>query len=68
MNVLPLLPIGEYTIRAESQGFQSVEQKDLRLQVDEHRELNFSLAPASVTDSNAALPSRRNSTRIGRLP
>src|SRR5580692_7290301 len=48
--LMPLLPIGDYTIRAEFQGFQAAEQKDVRLQVDEHRELNFSLAPASVTE------------------
>ena len=32
-------------------GFQTTEQKDVRLQVDEHRELDFSLAPASVSTS-----------------
>ncbi len=48
--LMPLLPIGDYTIRAEFQGFQPAEQKDVRLQVDEHRELNFTLAPASVTE------------------
>ena len=47
----PLLPIGNYTIRVESQGFQPAEQKDIRLQVDEHRELDFALAPASVTST-----------------
>ena len=47
--LMPLLPIGDYTIRAESQGFAPVEQKDVRLQVDEHRELDFTLVPASVT-------------------
>ena len=47
--LMPLLPIGDYTIRVESQGFGPVEQKDVRLQVDEHRELNFTLSPASVT-------------------
>ncbi len=35
----------------ESQGFGPVEQKDIRLQVDEHRELNFTLTPASVTST-----------------
>ena len=35
--------------RRISQGFQTTEQKDLRLQVDEHREVNFTLAPASVS-------------------
>src|SRR5438128_10908009 len=46
----PLLPVACYTIRVESQGFQVAEQKDLRLQVDEHRELDFPLTPASVTE------------------
>ena len=49
--LMTLLPIGEYTIRVESPGFGAVEQKDLRLQVDEHRELNFTLTPASVTST-----------------
>jgi Carboxypeptidase regulatory-like domain len=49
--LMPLLPIGDYTIRVESQGFGPVEQKDVRLQVDEHHELNFTLTPASVTST-----------------
>jgi hypothetical protein len=49
--LIPLLPVGYYTVRVEAQGFQSAEQKDLRLQVDEHRELDFTLAPGSVTES-----------------
>ena len=49
--LIPLLPIGNYTIRVESQGFQPVEQKDLRLQVDEHRDVNFTMSPASVTST-----------------
>ena len=47
--LIPLLPVGQFTIRVVSQGFQTTEQRDLRLQVDEHRELDFSLAPASVS-------------------
>jgi len=47
--LIPLLPVAFYTIHVESQGFQTTEQKDIRLQVDEHREVDFSLAPASVT-------------------
>ncbi len=46
--LVPLLSVGDYTIRVDSQGFQSAEQKDLRLQVDERRELDFTLLPASV--------------------
>jgi hypothetical protein len=47
----PFLPVAFYTIRVESQGFQTTEQKDLRLQVDERREVDFSLNPASVSQS-----------------
>src|ERR1700704_3751558 len=49
--MVPLLPVSVYSIRVESQGFQTTEQKDLRLQVDEKREINFSLAPASVSST-----------------
>ena len=48
--LIPLLPVSNYTIQVQSSGFKTVEQKDLRLQIDEHRELNFTLAPASVTE------------------
>ena len=47
--LIPLLPVAFYTIRVDSQGFQASEQKDARLQVDEHREVDFTLAPASVS-------------------
>jgi hypothetical protein len=47
--LIPLLPVAFYTMRVESQGFQPIESQDLRLQVDEHRELDFTLSPASVT-------------------
>ncbi len=47
----PLLPVAHYTIRVESQGFQTTEQKDIRLQVDEQREIDFSLNPASVSQT-----------------
>ena len=46
--LIPLLPVSYYTIRVEAQGFGPVEQKELRLQIDEQRELNFALQPASV--------------------
>ena len=49
--LVPLLPVGFYTIHIEAQGFQTTEQKDLRLQVDEQREVDFSLNPASVSQS-----------------
>src|ERR1700687_1954272 len=43
------LPVSIYTIRVESQGFQITEQKDIRLQVDEQREVDFTVNPASVS-------------------
>jgi hypothetical protein len=47
----PLLPVGFYTIQVKSQGFQPTAQKDIRLQVDEAREINFTVAPASVSST-----------------
>lgn len=47
--LIPLLPVAFYTLHVDAQGFGPAEQKDVRLQVDEHRELDFTLQPASVT-------------------
>ena len=49
--LVPLLPVSMYTIRVQSQGFQTAEQKDVRLQLDEQREIDFSLNPASVSST-----------------
>lgn len=49
--LVPLLPVSFYTIHVEAQGFGPAEQKNIRLQVDEHRELDFTLQPASVSTS-----------------
>ncbi len=49
--LVPVLPVAIYTIRVESQGFQTTEQKDIRLQVDEQREVDFTLNPASVSST-----------------
>src|SRR5580704_13604857 len=49
--LIPLLSVGDYTIRVDFQGFQAAEDKDVRLQVDEHRELDFRLVPASVKET-----------------
>jgi hypothetical protein len=45
---VPLLPVGTYNVRVDAGGFQSTETKDLQLQVDEARELDFTLTPATV--------------------
>ena len=47
----PFLAVSNYTIRVESQGFQTTEQKDIRLQINEQREVNFTLNPASVSQT-----------------
>src|ERR1700733_10674054 len=51
--LIPLLPVGNYTVHVDASGFQSAESRDLRLQVDEARELNFSLVPPTVLTSVA---------------
>jgi hypothetical protein len=49
--VMALMPRGNYTIRVEFQGFQPAESKDVLLQVDEQREIDFTIAPASVSSA-----------------
>ncbi len=51
--LIPLLPVGTYTVRVDVAGFQSAESKGLYLQVDEARELDFSLVPATVVTTVA---------------
>jgi len=46
-----LLPVSIYTIRVEFKGFQTTETKDVKLQVDEQRELDFTLALSTVSSS-----------------
>ncbi len=47
--VIPSLGVASYDIAVEKEGFQKATAADVRLQVDEHRELDFKLSPASVT-------------------
>jgi hypothetical protein len=49
--LVPLLGAADYSIRVEVPGFKKAENKDVRLQVDEQRELDFKLVPASVSTS-----------------
>ena len=48
--IIPLLPVSNYIIHVESQGFQTSERKDITLQVDEQREVDFALNPGTVTE------------------
>jgi hypothetical protein len=47
--LIPLLPAADYTVHVEFSGFQTTEQRGVKLQVDEARTLDFSLAPAAVS-------------------
>jgi Carboxypeptidase regulatory-like domain len=47
--LIPLLGVANYAIKVEAGGFKVSEAKDVRLQIDEHRELDFKLVPASVS-------------------
>ncbi len=51
--LLPLLPVATYTVRVDASGFQSTEFKDLHLDVDQARELDFTLVPATVVTTVA---------------
>ena len=51
--LIPLLPVGTYTLRVDATGFQSAESKDLKLQIDEARELDFTIVPATVVTTVA---------------
>jgi hypothetical protein len=47
--LIPSLAVSTYTIQAQAPSFQPGAQKDIRLQTDEHREVNLTLNPASVS-------------------
>jgi len=49
--LVPLLGVADYAIKVEANGFKPSQVKDIRLQIDEHRELDFKLVPASVSTS-----------------
>src|ERR1700728_1129051 len=51
--LIPLLPVGIYTVHVDPTGFQSAESKDLHLQVEEARELDFAIVPATVVTTVA---------------
>ena len=48
--LIPLLGVANYNVQVELQGFQTAIANDIRLQVDEHRELDFKLNPAKRTN------------------
>jgi hypothetical protein len=80
--LIPLLPVGVYTVHVEASGFQKTESKDLSLQVNEARELDFTLLPGTVVTtvavsgvaavavetSNPSLGQVINSEQVSQLP
>ncbi len=79
--IVPILGVGTYDVQAEHDGFQKAISSGIQLQVDEHRELNFHLAPAAVTTavevsanavavqtSDATLGQVINSQQVADLP
>src|ERR1700733_7775461 len=46
--IVPLLGVANYTVQVEMKGFQNATAQDIRLQVDEPRELDFNLSPSTV--------------------
>jgi hypothetical protein len=51
--LLPLIPVGIYTVHVDAAGFQSAESRDLNLLTNEARELDFSMEPATVVTNVA---------------
>jgi len=49
--LIPLLPVGNFNVHVDAVGFQSAESKDLNLQVNQARELDFKLVPAGATET-----------------
>jgi hypothetical protein len=46
--VFSLLGVADYNVQVEEKGFQNATARNIQLQVDEHRELDFKLFPATV--------------------
>ena len=56
--LIALLPVATYRVQVEQNGFQNAVAEDVRLQVDEHRELDFKLSPATVQTALRCRPRR----------
>ena len=49
--VLPVLPIGHYSIKVLARGFRSDERTGLIIAVDQHAQIDFSLQTGSTTET-----------------
>ncbi len=62
------LPIGVYSVQAESDGFKSFVQTDIRVQVDENRRVNIALEVGAITETvTVAAEVTQVETRSGAL-
>ena len=54
--LIPLLPVGTYTVRVEAVGFQTAESKDLRLQVTKPENSTFRSRPPPSSPTSPLRP------------
>jgi Carboxypeptidase regulatory-like domain len=79
--VVTLVPVGIYTIRVDKPSFQQAEAKNIKLQVDENREIDFTLSlaqantqvqvtsnPVAVNTTDATLGQVITSQQVADLP
>ncbi len=66
--VVAQLPAGAYALRVEARGFKAFVAENIRVQVDENRQLNVTLQVGAVSDSiNVAAEITQVETRSGTL-
>ena len=56
--IIIVLGVANYDVRVEKQGFQGASARDVRLQTDQHKELDFHLIAADVETSVEVYPPR----------
>jgi hypothetical protein len=68
---LPRLPVGTYNVKVESQGFQTAQQSNIRLQLNDVARLDFQLQVGSISQSvevtSAAPLLQTQSTQLGQV-
>ncbi len=66
--IVSQLPIGVYSLKAEAQGFKAFLQENIRVQVDENRQINIVMQVGALTESiSVAAEITQVETRSGSL-
>lgn len=66
--IVSQLPIGVYTLKAEAQGFKAFVQENIRVQVDENRQINIVMQVGALSESiSVAAEITQVETRSGSL-